>query len=542
MTLLLIFCGFFTALTQMVDRLSPLAYLSMVPLVYALIETAKRKLSFRRTYLVGLSFALPCFITVFHWFWYLYPFEFLGISKLAAVGIILFCWLGLASLQGFSFACFALFFRQASCHPALSPLLFAAVWTVSEWLQTLTWAGVPWARLALSQTSFLPAVQSAELIGSFGVTFIIALVNGILGWGLWKLCPDLPLKGNPFKQIKQNLSPEWKTTLLRYTSLALAVVFANIGYGTIRLAAFENDPDRRISAALIQGNIASGEKWESDGERAIDIYLDLSEKAIEEADADILLWPETVLTYAVKAYPSVAYSISALAQDSGTIIYVGAFDRLTNEEGETDSYNAIIGFYPDGSVEETPYYKQHLVPFGEYLPMEDFFNTFLPFLGEMNLFSSPLSSREASAIDETAYGKVGRLVCFDSIYPTLSRQSVADGAEILLLSTNDSWYLDSPAVYQHNAHACLRAIENGRWVLRAANTGITSLITPTGEVTEYLEPLVQGYVTGEAYFSSERTLYSYTGDLIVLLCFGFIFFEGECRVYGYVRRKKAKNE
>lgn len=538
MTLLLMICGILTALTQMVEWLSPLAYLSMVPLVYALIEATQRKCSFRRTYLIGLSFALPYFITVFHWFWYLYPFEFLGISKLAAVGIILFCWIGLASLQGFSFACFALFFRQASCHPSLSSLLFAAVWTLSEWLQTLTWAGVPWARLALSQTSFLPAIQSAGLVGSFGVTFLIALVNGILGWGLWKFCPSLPLRGNFIKQIKSHLVPDRKSILLRYASLALAVIFANVGYGTIRLATQTDDPDRKITAALIQGNIASGEKWEDGGESAIDTYLELSEEAIEASDPDILLWPETVLTYAVKQYPSVARSITTLAEESGAIIFVGAFDRV-KIDGEIHDYNAIIGFYPDGTVEEIPYYKQHPVPFGEYLPMEQVINAVLPFLGELNLFESPLTAGDTSAIADSEYGKVGRLICFDSIYPTLARQSVADGAEILLLSTNDSWYLDSPAVYQHNAHACLRAIENGRWVLRAANTGISSLISPTGEVTESLEPLVQGYITGEGYFSAERTLYSYTGDLIVLLCFAFIFFEGGCRVYGYIRRKRA---
>lgn len=542
MTLLLIFCGVLTALTQMVDWLSPLAYISMVPLVYALIETAKRKLPFRRTYLVGISFALPYFVTVFHWFWYLYPMEFLGITPLQAIGIILFCWLGLAALQGFSFACFALFFRQASCHPSLSSLLFAAVWTVSEWLQTLTWAGVPWARLALSQTSFLPAIQSASLIGSFGVTFLIALVNGILGWGCWKLCPNLPPDSNPIGKIKAHFSPEWKTHLLRYTSLALAVVFLNVGYGTIVLSTQENDPDRKISAALIQGNIASGEKWTAAGESALEIYYKLSLEAVAETDPDILLWPETVLTYAIKEYPSVCDAISDFAVESDTLIFVGAFDTVEDDEkGEQLDYNAVIAFYPDGMVEKEPYRKRHLVPFGEYLPMETVINALLPFLGSMNLFENPLSAGEDTAIADSEFGKVGRMVCFDSIYPTLARQSVADGAEILLLSTNDSWYLDSPAVYQHNAHACLRAVENGRWLLRAANTGISSIISPTGEVTDSLEPLVQGYVYSDAYFSSERTLYSYTGDLIVLLCFALIFFEGGCRLYGHIQQKRTNN-
>ncbi len=544
MTWLLIISGILTALTQMSDWLAPFAYLSMIPLVYALIKTASQKTSFRRSYMAGVSFALPYFITVFHWFWYLYPMEFMGVTKLQAVGIILFCWLGLAALQGFTFACFALFFRQCSAHPALSPLLFAAVWTVSEWLQTLTWAGVPWARLALSQTGFLPAIQSANLLGSFFITFIIALVNGILGWGIWKLSPTVELSGNPFKQFKAGICLDWKVTLVRAVALSMAVISANLGYGVLRLTTYQNNADRKIIAALIQGNIASGEKWESAGADAINLYLSLSEEAIRTSGANIVLWPETVLTYPVKQYPSICQAITQLASETGAIFFVGAMDCVDGEAAyaagkETLNYNAIIAFYPDGFIEEQPYYKQHPVPFGEYLPMEDLINALLPFLGKLNLFSDSLTAGTESVIADTEYGKVGRLVCFDSIYPTLARRSTADGAEILMLSTNDSWYLDSPAVYQHNAHACLRAVENGRWILRAANTGISSLISPTGEVSEFLEPLVTGYVVGDAYFSSERTLYSYTGELIVWLCFAFMGFEAGYRIYNYYKARRG---
>jgi apolipoprotein N-acyltransferase len=191
---------------------------------------------------------------------------------------------------------------------------------------------------------------------------------------------------------------------------------------------------------------------------------------------------------------------------------------MTNEvTGKVNLYNAIVTFYPDGSIGEAPYYKRHLVPFGEYLPMADLIKTVLPVLAEMNVFSDDLTPGTNSALIETGFGKIGGLVCFDSIYETLALSSVRDGAQLIGLITNDSWYRDSAAVYQHNKHAQLRAVENGRYVARAANTGISSIIKPTGEIVSSLAPLKGGYVTGEVYFYNNLTLYTVIGDIIVLI-------------------------
>lgn len=521
--LLLILGGILTALTQMIDWLSPLAFVSMIPAVIALIHAAKNKARYRKVYLIGLAFALPYFLTVFHWFFYLYPMEFLDVSKGYALLIVLVCWLGLSLLQGTTFACFAIFFRQCTAHPKLMPILFASVWTFSEWLQTLTWAGVPWARLALSQTGSIAMIQSANLFGSLFVGFLIALVNGILGYAITRL-EDLREGGN------------WKPILLPAAGLSLAIIVANLSYGFLSIAVDrDGEQGETLSVGLVQGNISSGEKWDPDSENPLDLHLRLSEDAVRQGAADIILWPETVINYPIKAYPWVADQVSAFAVEHDVHLFIGTY-----EEVDGNTYNAILCFFPDGSTERYPYCKQHLVPFGEYVPMEGVIRTVLPMLAELNLFESTLSPGEGSAILDTEYGKIGRLVCFDSIYEPLARQSTVDGAEILLLSTNDSWYLDSPAVYQHNAHAQLRAVENGRAILRAANTGISSLITHHGEVTDYLEPLVEGVVVGTATTSTHRTLYSYVGDLWVALCFGFMLFEAGTRIGRRVGTKRMQ--
>ena len=113
-------------------------------------------------------------------------------------------------------------------------------------------------------------------------------------------------------------------------------------------------------------------------------------------------------------------------------------------------------------------------------------------------------------------GKVGSVICFDSIYESLILDSVRAGANLLCISTNDSWFEDSAAVYEHNAHAKLRAVETGRYVVRAANTGISSIITPTGKVTESLPPLVEGYILDGVYMISANTLYTMVGNVLVL--------------------------
>ena len=124
---------------------------------------------------------------------------------------------------------------------------------------------------------------------------------------------------------------------------------------------------------------------------------------------------------------------------------------------------------------------------------------------------------DSPALFDTEHGRIGGLICFDSIYESLARKSVAAGAELLVLGTNDSWFLDSAAGYQHNGQAVLRAIENGRAVVRAANTGISSIITEKGEIIDYLAPLVDGQLTAEVSLSSQQTLYTTIGDVFVLL-------------------------
>ncbi|MBQ5662355.1 MAG: apolipoprotein N-acyltransferase, partial [Clostridia bacterium] len=176
---------------------------------------------------------------------------------------------------------------------------------------------------------------------------------------------------------------------------------------------------------------------------------------------------------------------------------------------------------PDGSIRESFYAKRHLVPFGEYVPMRGVITALLPFLANISMLEDDLTPGTDSNLFSVNGTEVGGLVCFDSIYEVLALDAARDGAKLIALGTNDSWFRDSAAVYMHMAQARLRAVENGLPVARAANTGVSALITAKGELVELLPPLEEGYLAGSLTPGGGGTLYTAVGNLFVYLCLAF---------------------
>jgi apolipoprotein N-acyltransferase len=197
-----------------------------------------------------------------------------------------------------------------------------------------------------------------------------------------------------------------------------------------------------------------------------------------------------------------------IARNYEVYLLIGAF----TVEGEKDSLNSIICYTPEGKRDDNIYSKRHLVPFGEYVPMRPLIETLVPPLANLVLSSDDVDEGEGSKIMDAGGIGLGCLICFDSIYEQLTYESVRDGAEIICLSTNDSWFSDSAALYMHNAQAQLRAIENRRYVARAANTGISTVINSRGEVIGELGPLVDGRVTATAYANDSMSLCTVIGN------------------------------
>jgi apolipoprotein N-acyltransferase len=496
--LLLLPCGgILTALCLVLPAVGFLQWVTMTPALVWLFAAVARaqKPRYRAFYGAGVLYFLPFYLTIYHWFFYLYPMEFAGVTKSAALALVVTCWLGLSLLQTtFSALVFPLFSYLSGTRllrrvPLLLPVLFAVQYAVSEWGQTFTWMGVPWSRLVLGQIRMGFFANSASLFGSYFLTFLLVLCNAYLAYLIlyrekWRLCA---------------------------VSAAAVVAFAAVT-GAVGYAMARPDKGEALAVAAVQGNIGSSQKWsESSTQKTMEVYEKYTAEAAA-AGADIVVFPETFLPYVLTEGNLVGRFVRDLAIRYDVTVLCGALHY-----GEDGRYNAMFAVYPDGSVDEEIYFKRNLVPFGEYVPWRPFIEAVLPILSDINMLSHDFTAGTDSALIDTPYGRIGGLICFDSIYERLTLDSVRDGAELLVIPTNDSWFTDSAAVYMHSAQARLRAIESGKWIVRAADTGISSVIDPRGSSHEELPPLVEGMSLTTAYVNDTRTVYSYIGNTLIYL-------------------------
>jgi apolipoprotein N-acyltransferase len=264
----------------------------------------------------------------------------------------------------------------------------------------------------------------------------------------------------------------------------------------------------------------------------------LTEQAAK-AGADLIVWPETAVPANLAEYFFGMERLSALAKEYEVTLLLGTF--VGAKEGD---YNAILRIDEQGNLAQEFYAKRRPVPFGEYVPLRPLFEIVFPPLLELSQLAEDVIPGKDSRVFDTAVGNIGSLICFDSIYEALALDSARDGAELLCISTNDSWFFDSAAVHMHNAQAKLRAIETGRYVVRAANTGVSSVITPTGKEVTRLEALEQGIVMAEVELRSDMTLYARIGNWWIYLCLGvsaLLLGERAVTVIGTQKKEKEKS-
>jgi apolipoprotein N-acyltransferase len=269
-----------------------------------------------------------------------------------------------------------------------------------------------------------------------------------------------------------------------------------------------------VTVSAVQGNISSSVKWSGEAmDETLQAYVILTREAAAQG-AEVVVWPESTIPYTLSKYPWMVEYIEALSAENGVTLLVGCF--TASPEG---MMNSIVAVTPDEGVNGSIYSKRHLVPFGEYLPMADFVRAVCPPLAQLQMSEGgDLAAGKNAVLHHAAGVKIGPLICFDSIYEMLTLDSVRQGAEVLAISTNDSWFSDSAALRQHHGQAVLRAVETRRSVIRSANTGISSVITPRGTVLGELEPLTQGQITAEVECNSALTLYARVGNLLIWLC------------------------
>ena len=516
--------GLLTGLTLIFPKVGFIEWITMIPVcAILLLRATDRETKLRSLYLDGLVFFCSFYIVCYHWFAYLYPLEFVdGMTPRAAIVVVVLAWLGLSLLQalmgGLVFVLAGVFFRTRLCQKAAFARIFiaAGLWAVFEWIQTIGWWGVPWGRLPIGQSEYIVGLQTASLLGSYFITFLLVTLNCLLAYAI--VYP-----------------PRIKISVI----VAVSLLVFQYGVGAILWTFADITSENAIRVACIQGNISSSDKWSADSDvKTTEVYRRLIIQAAEEG-AELILLPETAFPY---DFDSDRYSrfndmFGGISKEYGIYIVVGAYTR----EGEKDSLNSLVCYSPDGDRIDTVYSKRHLVPFGEYVPKRPLVDTLIPPLADLVLSSDDIDPGEGANVMLAGDVGLGGLICFDSIYESLAYESVREGANIICLSTNDSWFSDSAALYMHNAQAQLRAIENGRYVIRAANTGISTVITPRGEIIERLEPLVEGNVYATVYAKDNMTLNTRVGNLFVyFILAGFVIIISDNLAFNWKSSKKSK--
>jgi apolipoprotein N-acyltransferase len=367
-----------------------------------------------------------------------------------------------------------------------------ALWVCMEWAQRHVPLAMPWNILALPQVTLPPLIQVAALTGSLGVSALVVACNNTLALAF--------LQG-----------------FSRPALAALGLVAANAVGGWAYLASRPAPaPGTGVPVALIQGNIRPDQNWSP---TAFGDMLGTFETMTRQAAGHkprLIVWPESSLPVDVPHTPWLMQRLQDLARDSGATLAVGAL-KIRSEDRRLQN---ALGFYdPAGAV--TPwYYKRHLVPFGEYTPGGNVLKPALLALGLSAANTLPSDAMPGDWPGPVAVQglKLGPMICFESIFPDVVSEAVAAGADTLIEATNDAWFKDSIALAQHNGHATLRAVENHRWMMRAAITGVSAIIDPYGRTVAAAEPNRQAVVQGEVWPVSERTPASRWPDWFVGAC------------------------
>lgn len=381
--------------------------------------------------------------------------------------------------------------QRAFGPPAL--VLAAPLWVTTELGRQYVWDGFPWALLGYSQVTVLPVAQSASLVGVYGLSALLAFTA--TGAAALALCRGRARAGYPV--------------------VAAAIVMACVLWGNARLARPELlQAGTPVRVAVIQGNIAQDDKWNPALRDTItDKYIAMTRTALA-GGATFILWPESSTPFYFEHDLLRGGDIRRLAREAGATLLIGSdqvepLQAVAEQKAEARYYNAAFLVKPDGQVGAV-YRKMHLVPFGEYVPLKDLLFFVGPIVEAVSAFT-PGSDPVLLTVDGHM---VSTAICYEVIFPNLIRQFVNGGSELLTTITNDAWYGRSSAAYQHWEQSSMRAIEQGRYLARAANTGISGFVDPYGRVVEKTDLFHDAILIGDLRFITDRTVYSRIGDLV----------------------------
>ncbi len=404
-------------------------------------------------------------------------------------------------------------------------------WLFYEYIYSISDFKFPWLSLSNALPKFTEYIQIADIIGSYGLTVLI-------------------VSANVFAYLAIRNFKRRNKIGIAYSVLFAVIIIVPVFYGLSKVndTAIQKNP--KIKVGLIQPNLNPNKKWEAGNlDEQIKMYLDLSNKAIKEG-AEIVIWPETALPVYLMTnrYKREYLKLQSFVDTTNVPILTGMphviyyenktkapedAKRIKGSSKLYTSYNSILFFAPKKEVKQ--YGKIKLVPFGEKIPLIDIF----PVLGKWIKWNVGISSwntgKEKIIFNyerDSLSAKIGGVICIEAIYPAFIASFVEKGAEFIAVVTNDSWYGNSSGPYQHKEISVLRAVENRRTLVRAANGGISCIISPIGKTLSETKMFTKGVLVGDivlnknlTFFTLHPLLFPYSAigiSLIIILISGVL--------------------
>ncbi len=496
-------CGVMTGLAFPKTELFYLGWISLVPLIYLLL-----KMNPAQSFVLGLLAGSFFYAVILYWIPAV-PMHYGGLSLGMSILIYILLVLLLALFWGI-FALTASFYSRYM--RKLAFLAIPLLWISMELIMTYLFTGFPWGLLGASQYKNICFIQFSSITGVYGLSFIMVLFQSLIV-----------------------ISTKMKK---KFFCLALSVVMVLIFHagGLLALKKPVTAQDT-ITVAFIQGNTSSSTDFSIQPfEKTYEMFqkhLHLSHLAYENG-ARLIVWPElsVPLCFSCQFQPYIDFSdqLSRFSQETGCTLLLGTSETAYSLEGPL-FYNAAVCLGSNHSLSH--YYKQHLVPFGEYTPYKKIFS----FVSKFTHAIGELTPGKYYSLHEFKDIPFGSPICYEIIFPSLVRKFPKMGAEFLVTITNDGWYGTSAAPYQHFSLAVLRAVENRRYLLRAATTGISGVVDPYGRIIAKSELHTQTFMNTEITPNQSLTFYSKYGDL---LPYTGLTLSAAFLILSFVRRKNER--
>jgi len=493
-----------------------LIWFALLPLLYALNDMPVRP-AFRMGFITGLIH----FMSLLYWlvpvmrtYGYLPAYLSLAVLCLFAAVLALFVALFSAALAGFGKT------------PVRSLVMVPICWVALEYLRSFIFSGFPWELLGYSQFNRLQLIQISDIFGVYGLSALIALTNATLFISLLYFTKRRWQDTNISNRLAVG------AIIVQMAALVLALL-----YGHWRLT----DIDKRIAAspktrvAVVQGNIDQAIKWNPAFQiDTVKKYNRLSASIIAQRP-DLIVWPESAtpfyFLYDLKPSKLVFEGVHQTATD-----YLIGSPSFARKNDVVQYYNSAYLISPQTKT-MGKYDKTHLVPYGEYVP----FKKWLPFLGKI---VAQVGDFQAGTIGNTLQWKdqqIGVQICYEIIFPGLSRAMAKNNASLLINITNDAWFGKTSGPYQHFSMTVFRAVENRRSLARAANTGISGFIDPAGRILAATALLEEAAVTRSIPLLKEKTIYTNVGDIFARVCLAVVLLLTVLEIMRWgIRRKKGK--